>query len=231
MSYSVVPSVTTGYLWTAADHNTYIKDNFAAGVPDIFTTKGDLAIATAADAAARLAVGTNGQVLTADSDTGGGDVGIKWSTVGSTAVLRYKTNSTTTVATGATAVVIDYAAKVYDPDTAVTTGAAWHYDVPAGKTGYYLVTASAMLDSSANWGVGEQAELALFIGGVLHTYLIRRTVQAAGTFGMFLAGATMALLTAADVVDIRLTQNSGGNVIVNADGDYSHIAIARLFSS
>ena len=30
MGYSIVPTVATGDLWTAANHNTYIKDNFAA---------------------------------------------------------------------------------------------------------------------------------------------------------------------------------------------------------
>jgi len=47
MTYTAVPTKSTGDLWTAANHNTYIKDNFAAGVPDIFTTKGDIAVATA----------------------------------------------------------------------------------------------------------------------------------------------------------------------------------------
>lgn len=67
MAYNAVPTVNTGDLWTAANHNTYIKDNFAAGVPDIFTTKGDLAVASGADAAARLAVGSNGQFVRANS--------------------------------------------------------------------------------------------------------------------------------------------------------------------
>jgi hypothetical protein len=29
MAYSAVPSVSTGDLWTAANHNTYIRDNFS----------------------------------------------------------------------------------------------------------------------------------------------------------------------------------------------------------
>lgn len=63
MTYSAVPTVATGDLWTASNHNTYIRDNFAAGVPDIFQAAGDLAYASAADAAARLPIGANGQVL------------------------------------------------------------------------------------------------------------------------------------------------------------------------
>jgi hypothetical protein len=63
MAYSPVPTVTTGDTWSAANHNTYIRDNFAAGVPDIFTAAGDLPYATAANAAAALAIGAAGQVL------------------------------------------------------------------------------------------------------------------------------------------------------------------------
>lgn len=77
MAYNAVPTVTTGDLWTASNHNTYIRDNFAAGVPDIFTTKGDLAVASGANAAVRLAVGSNNQVLMADS---GKTAGVKWGT-------------------------------------------------------------------------------------------------------------------------------------------------------
>lgn len=75
MGYNAVPTVATGDPWTAANHNTYIRDNFAAGVPDIFTTKGDLAVASAANAASRLGVGSNYQVLMADSAEANG---VKW---------------------------------------------------------------------------------------------------------------------------------------------------------
>lgn len=64
MAYNPVPTVTTGDLWTASNHNTYIRDNFAAGVPDIFEAKGDIAVATGPNAAARLPIGSAGQVLT-----------------------------------------------------------------------------------------------------------------------------------------------------------------------
>ena len=49
-----------------------------AGIPaTILDAKGDLIAATAADTASRLAVGTNGQVLTADSTAA---TGLKWAT-------------------------------------------------------------------------------------------------------------------------------------------------------
>ena len=51
-------TITEGYL-------DQIRANQLAGVPDIFTTAGDIAIATAADTAARLAIGTADDFLVA----------------------------------------------------------------------------------------------------------------------------------------------------------------------
>jgi hypothetical protein len=75
MAYNTPPTKNTGDVFTAAEFNQYIRDNFAAGVPDIFSAKGDLVAATAANAATRLAVGTNGQRLVADSTQA---TGVKW---------------------------------------------------------------------------------------------------------------------------------------------------------
>jgi hypothetical protein len=63
MAYNPLPTLSTGDTWSAANANIYWKDNFAAGVPDIFTAAGDIAYATAANAASPLAIGTAGQVL------------------------------------------------------------------------------------------------------------------------------------------------------------------------
>ena len=58
------------YTWVAQDDSNAIQNA-------IVDAKGDLIAATAADTPARLAVGTNGQVLTADSTAA---TGIKWAT-------------------------------------------------------------------------------------------------------------------------------------------------------
>ena len=49
--YSAVPAKTVGDLWTAEEHNLYVRDNFAVGVPALFTAKGDLAVASGNQAA------------------------------------------------------------------------------------------------------------------------------------------------------------------------------------
>jgi hypothetical protein len=72
---------TTGQVLAKASNTdmdfTWASD--ASGIPaTIFDAKGDLIAASAADTAARLAVGTNGQVLTADSTA---STGLAWNTL------------------------------------------------------------------------------------------------------------------------------------------------------
>lgn len=78
MAYTPVPTVTTGDLFTAANYNAYVSANFAAGVPDIFTTAGDMAYGTAADVATRLGIGTALQLLR----TNAGATAPEWTTIG-----------------------------------------------------------------------------------------------------------------------------------------------------
>jgi hypothetical protein len=65
----------------------------------ILDAKGDLITATAADTPARLAVGTNAQVLTADSSTA---TGLKWATASSGALTLIKRASFSAVSTTTT---------------------------------------------------------------------------------------------------------------------------------
>jgi hypothetical protein len=67
---SKTSSTDLDFTWVAQDDSNAIQNA-------IVDAKGDLIAATAADTPARLAVGTNGQVLTADSTA---STGIKWAT-------------------------------------------------------------------------------------------------------------------------------------------------------
>jgi len=73
------------FSWVAQDDSNAIQNA-------IVDAKGDLIAATAADTPARLAVGTNGQVLVADSTTA---TGIKWATVGSGSLTKIRTETFT----------------------------------------------------------------------------------------------------------------------------------------
>lgn len=64
MAYTAITAAqcAVGYKWDEDDF-LILANNFIANVPDIFTTKGDIAYASGADALTRLGVGTDGQVL------------------------------------------------------------------------------------------------------------------------------------------------------------------------
>jgi hypothetical protein len=91
-------ATTTNYSWTTPDDTALVKDGAAAIrslgtaidttvfnnasaaiAKTIFDAKGDIIAATAADTVARLAVGTNNFVLTADSTAA---TGLKWAAPG-----------------------------------------------------------------------------------------------------------------------------------------------------
>ena len=71
------------FSWVAQDDSNAIQNA-------IVDAKGDLIAATAADTPARLAVGTNGQVLTADSTAG---TGLAWATPSTGDVIRIATTT------------------------------------------------------------------------------------------------------------------------------------------
>jgi len=94
---------TTGQVLAKAS-NTDMDFTWSSVDPlTILDAKGDLITATAADSPARLAVGTNGQVLTADSTTA---TGLKWATAGGK-VLQVVMGSTSTTASSSSTTYAD----------------------------------------------------------------------------------------------------------------------------
>ena len=89
-------------LGTAID--TTVFNNASAGIAKtIVDAKGDIIAATAADTVARLAVGANDTILTADSSTA---TGLKWAAPGGAGANWTLLNSGGTALTGATTITI-----------------------------------------------------------------------------------------------------------------------------
>ena len=103
------------------------------------TTKGDLYTYSTTDA--RLAVGTNGQVLTADSTAA---TGIKWATASSTSTFvgchLYK--SSTQSINNSTDTALTWDSEQFDTDSFHSTSTnTSRITIPSGKAGKYLFTA------------------------------------------------------------------------------------------
>lgn len=115
----------------------------------ILDAKGDLISATAADTPARLAVGSNGQVLTADSTT---STGLKWATTSSTptfAGVAVGNSSSSQSISNNTQTAITWATETFDTDAYHSTSTnTSRITIPAGKAGYYQVGAALETDTN-----------------------------------------------------------------------------------
>jgi hypothetical protein len=117
-------ATTTNYGWTTPDNTALVKDGAAAirslgssidttlkaqidaQIPDsLLTTKGDLIAATGASTPARLGVGTNDHVLTADSTAA---TGMKWAAVSGGGITLISTTTLSGAATDLTSIPQTY---------------------------------------------------------------------------------------------------------------------------
>lgn len=220
MVYTIVPTKQTGDSLSAKEYNAYIKDNFAASVPDIFTAKGDIAVATAEDTAARRSVGTNKQLLKVNSnDTTGMDY--QWFS----GALAH--SSSRTIATD-TLTVMRYNTEVYDVNTAQTAGSGndYIYTLPSGYAGYYLVGCSIEVGGNASMEVNEYLKISIRVNS---------TIVSSGA-QYFQAGNTSKIIWLWDIlkvsggtpnqIEVVILQNSGADV--TAGNDRQRVFVTRL---
>ncbi len=141
------------------------------------------------------------------------------------ATAGYTGTGTQTIAAGATD-IIDFATLIWDPDGAVTTGASWHYTVPTGKAGRYLVE---VILSGTNSGTASnnKERLQIHVGGSFLRYLDSQRAGASGRPpDRSPSGAAVVNLADGNQVDVRyLNGGAGGRVF---DRSLSWISIARL---
>jgi len=122
------------FVWVAQDDSNAIQNA-------IVDAKGDLIAASAADTPARLAVGANDTVLTADSTAG---TGLKWAapTVYSGPAFSAYRNGAQTV-TANVATKIQYNSETFDTDNAFDS--TTNYRFTPLKAGKYLIQINAII--------------------------------------------------------------------------------------
>jgi len=201
----------TGSAWVA----------IGGGGSSPLTTKGDLYTYSTTDA--RLGVGTNGQVLTADSAEA---TGLKWAAAagGSTFVgAAVYASGTGQAITNATLTTLTWDLESIDTDGFHDNSTNnSRFTIPTGKTGKYRVY--CRIGNGVSTAGFRQ--LRLFKNNSYLTYLCNNFV--AGYDGMSISGEYILSLNAGDYVEVKTYQNSGGSLTVGTDIDQAQYSITYL---
>ena len=171
--------------------------------------KGDLIVGTGADTFSRLAVGTNGQVLTADSSEA---TGLKFATPasGSTFVGASVSNSTTQAISNNTHTAVTWDTEEFDTDAFHSTSSnTSRFTIPAGKGGKYLFNCSVRWDNNSS----SDRILEIYKNGTIFAVLDVLT----GNYPGYMISRTLNLV-ATDYVELYVYQNSGGSRTLELGG-------------
>jgi len=203
MSYTPVVTAA-GQAITDALWNTYIRDNLAASAPDAFTTKGDMFIASGNDAGARLAVGTDFQVL---ESLASATLGVQHGSGVRSAVWKSGGQAIAT----ATTTIMQIATALSDPFS-MLDAVNFRLTIPAGfPTRDYMIVAQGYWTGHATDNTYRHLEIR-----VNNAILARASAsQDVDGEAIGLCASSTTLLAATNYVDVYVKQNSGGNLAFN----------------
>jgi len=174
--------------------------------PTIFDAKADLLTATANDTPARLAVGTNGYVLSPNS---GEATGLKWQPVATKRGARVYKTTFQSVANG-TQTTMTFDAEFWDSDGfhSNTTNNS-RLTIPSGLTGYYQVHGRINFGSNATGARYAILGVNGTSSGNYDAYTVYQAVNGAETM---IEVNSIIPLSAGDYVQLFAIQTSGGSL-------------------
>jgi hypothetical protein len=187
------------------------------------TAAGDIVVGTGSGTYDNLPIGTTAQVLTADTTVS--PYKVKWATPSAASFVGasvYKTASQTI--NNSTETALTFNAEDYDTD-------AFHDNstnntrmtIPTGKGGRYLVTATSAFFNNAT---GQRTAYIYKNGSTL-----LNTAQVAGVSGTidaFVTTSYVVNVSAADYLEIKVFQNSGGTLTVFPDSSRTAFQVSYL---
>jgi hypothetical protein len=190
-------------------------------VATAYDAKGDLVVGTGADTFSRLAVGTNGHTLVADSAE---TTGLKWQAPAAASFVgcsAYKTADQSI--NNNTQTAITFTAEYYDTDSFHDNSSnTSRFTIPAGKTGKYLISAVARF--AAN-GTGVRTWTLYKNGSSFIQVASMNAVSAGGSAsGITFVGT----FTAADYIELFGFQTSGGALNLVSGTDETFFSITYL---
>lgn len=196
------------FVWVTSDDANAIQNT-------IVDAKGDLIGATAADTPARLAVGTNGQVLTADSTAA---TGLAWTTPSSgSTFVGNNNNGTSQTISNNTQTAIAWTVEVFDTngfhDNATNNT---RITIPTGKSGYYLINARH------EWDGNTSGERGLWVKKNGTTTVATADFHNAASTGPFMKVTGVQNLSAGDYIEMICYQTSGANRTIDmSNGEFT----------
>lgn len=201
---------TTGQVLSKASNTDldFVWSADASGIPaSIVDAKGDLIAATAADTVARLAVGSNNTVLTADSTTA---TGLKWATPAPASFVGCIVRDTTqqTIA-NATQTKITFNTNVIDTNGFhSTTTNTERFTVPTGYAGKYRVVYNTRFgDTNAT---GERLWELYVNGSNITGYGLKASAgSTTNGYGIPVVAEVVRDLAVGDYVELQVYQDSG----------------------
>ena len=200
MAYSAVSLVATGDLWTAANNNTYLKDNMAATW--VGTTAGDVDYYTSATTKTRLPIGTAGELQRMNA----GETAAEWGGL----LYALISDATPRAINNITYTEVTLTVEDIDIDGFVANPVANKITIPANFDGRYLINYRIEYASNA---VGYRYLTVRVNGGAFGFSRVRMAAVNGDTTILF-GNVNHNLLSAADVIKLETWQNSGGNLDV-----------------